>query len=48
MDGQGEVAILAVEVVGQVQSQGGGRAEGFVGMGYQRLGVDVGGDGEDL
>ena len=47
VDRQGDVAVFAVEVFGQVEQQGADAGEGFVAVGDEGFVAGVGGDGEE-
>lgn len=44
MNGQGDVAVFAAEVFGQVEQQCADAGEGFVAVGDEAFGAGVGGD----
>jgi hypothetical protein len=46
VNGQGDVAVFAGQVFGQVEQQGADAVEGFVAVGDEGFGAGVGGDGE--
>ena len=47
VDGQGDVAVFAVEVFGQVEQQRADAGEGFVAVGDEGFVAGVWGDGEE-
>ena len=47
VNGQGDVAVFAGQVFGQVEQQGADAVEGFVAVGDEGFGAGVGGDGEE-
>ena len=47
VDGEGDVAVFAVEVFGQVEQQDADAGEGFVAVGDEGFVAGVGGDGEE-
>lgn len=47
VNGQGDVAVFAVEVFGQVEQQGADAGEGFVAVGDEGFAAGVGGDVEE-
>ena len=47
VNGQGDVAVFASQVFGQVEQQGADAGEGFVAVGDEGFGAGVGDDGEE-